>query len=57
MSYMKELDIKVKETIDKIIGVVARYFPESESRDGEWEAEIAYLVYDLAERIIKWKVE
>jgi len=53
MSYMKEIDSQVRETIEAICGVVARYFPESEFRAGDWELEIEHLVYGLAERIIK----
>jgi len=32
MSYMKEIDRQVRETIDAIMGIIARYFPESEWR-------------------------
>jgi len=58
MSYMKEIDIQVRETIEAICGVVARYFPESEFRAGDWEHQIELLVYDLAEKIIQmWRPE
>jgi len=53
MGYMKEVDIQVREAIEAICGVVARHFPESEFRAGDWELDIEQLVYNLAERIIR----
>jgi len=55
MGYMKEIDRQVRETIDAIIGIIARYFPESEWREGGWELEIEQQIYHLAQSIIQMR--